>query len=101
MEEVDICESPEPQLLGGKGEPVRWGGGADLLPHLKYMFRAECCIDSLVQTIAENNKAKTKDSQHLQFTKITIFGGVKVQKTATRPGKMAIVYQECYPSEHN
>ena len=35
MEQVDICESPQPQLLCGKGKPVGWGGGARLLPHLQ------------------------------------------------------------------
>ena len=35
MEQVDICESPQPQLLCGKGKPVGWGGGAPLLPHLQ------------------------------------------------------------------
>ena len=36
MEQVDIREGPEPQLLCGKGEPMWWGGGANLLPHLQH-----------------------------------------------------------------
>ena len=36
MKQVDIGEGPQSQLLCGKGEPVQWGGGTNLLPHLKH-----------------------------------------------------------------
>ena len=83
MQKVDIRESPEPQLLSGKGEPVRWGGGVILLPHLQRhknissgMFKELLKISKLQMP----NKRFTISNRSQQ---ITILGGVKMHRQSS------------------